>query len=177
MSHTNPSYVRPPKANAPVIDPEQTRVLLPRLGRNERNFAIDIGKIIAPLDVAFLHHDRVVEIFDEPVPKDKKDRLDRNKLACGGLKFRGFTGSRTKGWIEQFLTTGHMVKVLDENGKPKKDADGKVMWVFKEQTMSEDVARSLIENPFFQRQLPSLSAGDTDRASGQRRSNDHERKR
>jgi len=154
MSHTNPSYVRP--VPAPVRPPEQIQVLLPRLGRNERSFATDIGEIIGPLNVAFLHHDRVVEIFDEPVPKDEKDRFDRNKLARGGLKFRSFTGARTKGWIEQFLTTGHLVKSLDEDGKVVKDSKGKIVWEFKEKTMSEENARSLIENPFFQKKLPKI---------------------
>src|ERR1700752_4946706 len=109
-------------ANAQGISPgpDQIQVLLPRLGRNERSFAGEIGQIIGPANVAFLHHDRVVEIFDEPVPQNEKDRLDCNKLARGGLKFRSFTGTRTKGWIEQFLTTGHLVKALDEDGKPLK---------------------------------------------------------
>jgi hypothetical protein len=133
--------LKTPPASAQPIDPEQTRVLLPGLGRNERNFAKEIGAIIGPLNVAFLHHDRVVEIFDEPIPQDDENRLDRNKLARGGLKFRGFIGARTKGWIEQFLTTGRMV------GKPLE---------FKERTMSEENARALIENPFFQKQLPKI---------------------
>ncbi len=155
---TNPDSQRQAGANGqyPSVDPEHTKVLLPRLGRNERNFAGDIGKIIAPLNVAFLHHDRVVEIFDEPIPPEEKNQLDRNKLARGGLKFRGFTGVRTKGWIEQFLTTGHMVKVLDDNGKPLRDAKGKVILEFKEKTMTEENARSLIENPFFQKPLPKI---------------------
>jgi hypothetical protein len=163
MNYANPPYVKPPKpknageqTKSPNYDPEKTEILLPRLGRNERNFAKDVGQIIGPLNVAFLHHDRVVEIFDEPIPKDKKDQLDRNKLARGGLKFRAFTGARTKGWIEQYLTTGHMVAVLDDNGKPMKNEKGKVVYEFKEKTMSEDVARSLIENPFFQKQLPQI---------------------
>jgi hypothetical protein len=67
MNSQNPSYVK-----AEAADPEKIEILLPRLGRNERNFAKDIGRIIGPLEVAFLHHDRVVEVFDEPVPKDKK---------------------------------------------------------------------------------------------------------
>ena len=32
-----------------------------------------------------MHEDRVVEVFDEPLPEREKDRrLDRNKLAVGG---------------------------------------------------------------------------------------------
>lgn len=136
--------------------PEQIQVLLPRLGRNERSFAGEIGQIIGPLKVAFMHADRVIDIVDEPVPENKEDRLDRNKLARGGLKFRSFSGARTKGWIEQFLTTGHLVKALDEKGEPIKDEQGKIIWVFKEKTMSEENARGLIENPFFQSALPKI---------------------
>jgi hypothetical protein len=163
MIHQNPAYVKPappPKRIQPGVPllrpPEHIPVLLPRLGRNERSFATEIGEVIGPLHVAFLHHDRVVEIFDEAVPQNEKDRLDRNKLARGGLKFRGFTGARTKGWIEQFLTPGHRVKALDENGKVLKDSKGKIVWEFKEKTMSEENARSLIENPFFQKKLPKI---------------------
>jgi hypothetical protein len=137
------------KKNAPESvenDPEQTRVLLPHLGRNERRFATEVGDIIGPLNVAFIHEDRVVEIFNEPVPAaDDKNRLDRNKLARGGLKFSTFTAPRTKGWLEQYLTTGHMVKVLGDNGKPVKDAQGKPIFEFKEQTMSETLARALLK--------------------------------
>jgi hypothetical protein len=152
MNH--PSYVRP--ANVPLNGPEQIQVLLPKLGRNERSFAGEVGRIIGPANAAFLHHDRVVEIFDEPVPENEKDRLDRNNLARGGLKFRSLTGARTKGWIEQFLTTGQMVKALNGDGKPLRDSDGKIIWEFKDKTMSEENARSLIENPFFQKQLPKI---------------------
>jgi hypothetical protein len=139
----------PTEATEIGTGPEQIQVLLPKLGRNERSFAKDVGRIIGPAHVAFLHHDRVVEIFDELVPENEKDRLDRNKLARGGLKFRSFTGARTKGWIEQFLTTGHMVKV--------RDPDGGIVTEFKEKTMSEENAGGLIENPFFQRYLPKIN--------------------
>jgi hypothetical protein len=178
---TNPGYVRPrepekadPFANseqdpfkqtdktepnqAEKIDPEQTQVLLPRLGRNERRFATEVGDIIGPLNVAFIHEDRVVEIYNEPVPvdDDAENRLDRNKLARGGLKFSTFTGPKTKGWLEQYLTPGHRVKVLDDNGNPVKDEQGKPLFEFKEQTMSETLARSFIENPFFKKRLPRI---------------------
>ena len=131
-------------------------MLLPRLGRNERRFATEVGNIIGPLNVVFIHEDRVVEIFNDPVPADAKNRLDRNKLARGGLKFSTFSGPKTKGWLEQYLTPGHMVKVLDDNGKPIKDEQGKTIWEFKEQTMSEPPARAFIENPFFKERLPQI---------------------
>jgi hypothetical protein len=107
--------------------------------------------------VAFLHNDRVAEIYDEPVPPETEETLDRNKLARGGLKFRTLTGVRTKGWIEQFLTTGIMIKAKDDIGQPLRDANGKIQWKFAEKTMGEDLARSLLENPFFRSQLPRIS--------------------
>jgi hypothetical protein len=135
---------------------EDIRILLPGLGRNERKFGKEVGAVIGPLNVAFLHGDRVVEIFDEPIPEAETKQLDRNKLARGGLKFRGFNGARTKSWIEQFLTTGTMVKALDENGNPKKNEKGKQLWEFKERTMPEELGRALLENPFFQKRLPEI---------------------
>jgi hypothetical protein len=119
---------------------EEMKVVLPGIRRNERKFSTDIGKIIGPLNVAFLHNDRVVEIQDEPVPIKPEDELDRNQLARGGQKFRPLTGVRVKGWIEKYLTTGKRIR-----GK------------FAEKTMSVVQARSLIENPFFISQLPKIS--------------------
>jgi hypothetical protein len=107
--------------------------------------------------VAFLHNDRVAEIHDEPLPLESEDKLDRNQLARGGLKFRTLTGVRTKGWIEQYLTTGVMTKKLNEKDEPILNAAGNPQWKFAEKTMSEDLARSLVENPFFRRQLPRIS--------------------
>jgi hypothetical protein len=124
--------------------PEEIKVVLPSLGRNERKFAGEIGAAIGPLNVAFLHNDRVAEIYDEQIPEESEDKLDRNKLARGGLKFRTLTGIRTKTWIEQYLTTGIMIK------------DAKKKWVFAEKTMGEGLARSLVESPFFRRQLPKI---------------------
>ena len=147
---------QPQKANIRNLKPEQNQVLLPKLGRNERSFADESGRIIGPTNVAFLHQDRVVEILDEQIPQNERDRLDRNNLARGGLKFRSLTGARTKGWIEQFLTTGHMVKALNGDGKPLRDLDGRIVMEFKEKTMSEENGRSLIENPFFQKHLPKI---------------------
>jgi hypothetical protein len=83
------------------------------------------------------------------------NRLDRNKLSRGGLKFARIIPARMKGWIEQFVTLGSQVKILGEDDKPLKK-DGKTQWEFKEKTMSEEVARSLIENPFFQKPLPEI---------------------
>jgi hypothetical protein len=136
---------------------EHTKILLPCVGRNERAFATEVGAIIGPLNQAFLHNDRVAEIYDEPVPMETVNTLDRNKLARGGLKFRALTGVRTKGWIEQFLTTGVMIKMLGDRGDPIRDTNGKIQWKFAEKTMGEDLARSLLENPFFRRQLPRIS--------------------
>jgi hypothetical protein len=83
----NPPYVRPHAANGIGPGPEQIHVLLPKLGRAERAFAEEIGRIIGPAHVAFMHEDRVVEVFDEPLPEREKDRrLDRNKLAVGGAE-------------------------------------------------------------------------------------------
>jgi hypothetical protein len=136
---------------------DDNKVILPGLGRNERAFSTEVGAIIGPLNVAFLHNDRVAEIYDEPVPLETENNLDRNKLARGGLKFRTLTGVRTKGWIEQFLTTGIMKKAQDEHGQPRRDKNGKIVWEFVEKTMGEDLGRSLLENPFFRRQLPRIS--------------------
>ena len=58
--------------------------------------------------------------------------------------------------MNSILTPGHMVKALDDDGKVLKDSKGKTVWEFKEKTMSEENARSLIENPFFQRQPPKI---------------------
>ena len=147
---------QPTKSDIRNLKPEQNQVLLPKLGRNLRSFADETSRIIGPLNVAFLHHDRVVEIFDEPLPQNEKVRLDRNRLSVGGLKFCPFTGARIKGWIEQFLTTGQMAKTLDQNGRCVRDPDGKIVWEFKEKTISEADAPSLIENPFFQKHLPKI---------------------
>jgi hypothetical protein len=160
----NPSYVKAaeqtPNGAPPKTDPfskaSSKRVLLPCTGRNERAFAKEVGTIIGPLNVAFLHNDRIAEIHDEPPPVETENTLDRNKLARGGLKFRTLTGVRTKGWIEQFLTTGTMIKELDTGGNPIRNASGGVRWKFAEKTMGEELARSLLENPFFQRQLPRI---------------------
>src|SRR4029077_2205768 len=97
----------PPPKPVAHPDPEQIKICLPSLGRNERKFCTEIGKTIGPLNVAFMHNDRLAEVFDEPAPRGEENQLDRNNLARGGLKFRGFTGARMKGWIEQFITTGY----------------------------------------------------------------------
>ena len=135
---------------------EQIMVVLPCVGRNERAFAREVGAIIGPLNVAFLHNDRVVEIYEEPVSLESEDTLDRNKLARGGLKFRPLTGVRIKSWIEQFLTPGIMIKMLDDHGNPIRDANGKIQWKFAEKTMGEALGRSLVENPFLRKQLPRI---------------------
>jgi hypothetical protein len=144
MKPQNPSYVQP---DIPQAGGYYAQVLLPKVGRNERAFASETGQIIGPLNVAFLHNDRVAEIYDEPVPVVKTEELDRNNLARGGLKFRTMTGIRTKGWIEQYLTTGIMIKETDDNGTEKKTKEGKPIWRFAEKTMSKDLPAALLENP------------------------------
>jgi hypothetical protein len=137
--------------------PEDIQVLLPCTGRNERAFAKEVGDIIGPLNVAFMHSDRLVEVFDEPIPSDAdEDKLDRNKLAKGGLKFRTLQGIRIKGWIEQFLTTGVRRKQLDADGTPVRDEHGRVIWEFAEKTMDEGLGRAMTVNPFFQKLMPTV---------------------
>jgi hypothetical protein len=137
--------------------PEEIKVLLPCTGRNERAFAKETGDIIGPLNVSFIHNERTVEVFDEPVPTDAdEDKLDRNKLAKGGLKFRTLQGNRVRGWIEQFLTTGVLRKKLAQDGKPAKDEQDRLIWEFAEKTMDEGLGRALVVNPFFQKRMPTV---------------------
>jgi hypothetical protein len=49
-----------------------------------------------------------------------------------------------------------MVKALNENREALRGPDGKIVMEFKEKTMSEENARALIENPFFQKYLPKI---------------------
>lgn len=122
---------------------QMPRVRLPGLNRVESRFADDVGKILGQRQVLFRLNDNVVEVEEEQFDGE----LDRFKLARGGLKFRTLTPVRAKTWIEQFVEIG--VDVESKNGASKT--------VFAAKTMSEALARSLLESPQFLKSLPRVA--------------------
>jgi hypothetical protein len=111
------------------------QVLLPGLGKSDRQFAIEAGNILKELGVVFLRNDEVVEVVEEQFDGE----LDDLKLAKGGLKFRAISPARMKTWIEDYIDTG-------QNVEATKGRAG-----FMTKTMSEAQARSLLVSPQFQK--------------------------
>jgi hypothetical protein len=120
----------------------RSQVLLPGVSRPESGFAQVVGEILGPLNVIYRCDDRVVEIENE----EFNGELDRFKLAHGGLKFKALSSVRAKTWIEQFIETGLDVERKDKPGE----------YVFMAKTMSEAVARSLLESPQFLKHIPRV---------------------
>jgi hypothetical protein len=119
------------------------RILLPGPNRPESQFADEVGKVLAQSQAAFRFNDRVVEVENE----EFNEELDRFKLAKGGPKFKPLTPVRAKTWTEQFAQIGANIESKAQRGKS----------VFTVKTMSESVARSLLESPQFLKRIPSVA--------------------
>ena len=119
------------------------KIRLPGLNRAESQFAHDVGNVLGKRQVLFRLNDRVVEVEEEHFDGE----LDRFKLAKGGLKFSTLTPARAKTWFEQFVQIG--TDIESKNGAAKT--------VFAAKTMSEALARSLLESPQFLKSLPRVA--------------------
>jgi hypothetical protein len=119
------------------------KIRLPGLNRVESQFAHEVGQTLNHTEVLFRCGERVVEVQEEQFDGE----LDRFKLARGGLKFNTLTPVRAKTWIEQFIETGLDVESKKEPAKS----------VFMAKTMSEALARSLLESPQFLKSLPRVA--------------------
>ena len=125
--------------------PRLARIYLPAPPRVESKFAAEVGQVLGPLGVVFRCDERVVEIQEE----EFSGELDRFKLARGGAKFSTLTPVRAKTWLEQFVETGLDVKLKNpKEGGPKT--------FFAAKTMSEGLARSLLESPQFLKHIPRV---------------------
>ena len=129
----SPSYAQPPTQRPPLE--------LPTLNRPESNFAHELGAGIGPVEKLFQYDSPVVEIIDEKFCA----QYDRFKLARGGLKFETISPTRFKTWAEQYVETG--VFQIDSVTGTR---------VFKAKTMSEAVARSMLESPQFLSHIPRI---------------------
>jgi hypothetical protein len=119
------------------------QIRLPALNRPESQFAAEVGQLLGQRQVLFRLDDRLVEVEQEQFDGE----LDQFKLARGGLKFRTLTATRAKTWLEQFVQTG-----IDS-----KSEDGDGANIFKAKTMSEALARSLLESPQFLKSIPRVA--------------------
>jgi hypothetical protein len=122
---------------------DRPQILLPGLARAESKFTEEVGNALGPRNVLFRSNNNVVEVQEESFDGE----LDRFKLAHGGLKFIALTPARAKTWLEQFIQTG--VEVESKNGKSEA--------LFKAKTMSESLARSLLESPQFLKRIPRVA--------------------
>lgn len=121
-------------------------VLLPRTGRSDSRFAREINEEL-PKELLFVKDRRVVEVINglqvkTANPIDKTPR---------GLRFDAMTPLRLKTWIEAFITTGVMAKTgkKDDAGELIKDERGNPEAEFREKTMSNIDAGTLLECPSF----------------------------
>ena len=128
-----PSYVQP--------QTQRAQLELPTVNRPESNFAHELGAEIGPAEQLFQYDNPVVEIIDEKF----SGQSDRFKLARGGLKFQPLSPVRAKTWFEQYVQTG--VFQIDSVTGTR---------VFKAKTMSEAVARSMLESPQFLSHIPRI---------------------
>jgi hypothetical protein len=134
---------RPANNNETRAPGPRPQIRLPGLNWVESQVAAAVGKELGRREVLFRYDDRVVEVEQEQFDGE----LDRFKLAKGGLKFSTLTAVRTKTWVEQFIETGVEVALKKEPNKS----------VFMAKTMSEALARSLLESPQFLKSIPRVA--------------------
>jgi hypothetical protein len=114
---------------------ERPKIALPAPGVAESVFAERVGDELSKTEKLFNIQDQAVEVIQE----DFNGKLDRNKLAPGGLKFQQMAVARAKTWIEQYVETGVWEKSI-----------------FLAKTMSEACSRGLLASPQFLSRLPRV---------------------
>jgi hypothetical protein len=119
------------------------QIRLPGLNRVESQFTAEVGKELGRREVLFRYDDWLVEVDHEQF----NGELDRFNLARGGLKFKTLTSVRAKTWIEQFVETGLDIESKEKPGETR----------FMAKTMSEALARSLLESPQFLKSIPRVA--------------------
>jgi hypothetical protein len=124
----------------PIQLPE---ILLPKMGRQEKAFATEMGRAIAPSEALFQRNDKIVEVKDEAFTKE----LDNNKLASGGLKFSVLSPTRARTWVEDYVTTGFEIQSKNKGGKLIGDRS----------FMPLSMANTLMVSPQFVRQIPVIN--------------------
>ena len=118
-------------------------VLLPRGENSLVTFSIQCGQAIGPAHTHFMWQGKVCEVIDEPW----LDRLDKRKLAIGGLQVRPLTASRMKSQLEHFIRPLAWTK-------PKGKGKDKPKLVFRNPITTEMI--DLLESPDYQKTLPEL---------------------
>jgi hypothetical protein len=90
-----------------ATEQDKPHVYLPRDGRNEREFALDIAQHVPP-DKLFRLDGQIVEISNDD--ELGADEVEIEPFGGKTVKFNNMTSSRFATWVEDYVTTGVSVK-------------------------------------------------------------------
>ena len=86
----------------PPLSEHKPEVALPGLGRQKKEFSVDMAARIAPLQLLFQKNKEVVELVMED--------FDKRGLAHGGFKFQEMEPCRATTWVEDYVVVGRNIK-------------------------------------------------------------------